>query len=153
MFSDYRTPSSIRAFIHLCVVLVPLLLIPVFAELATQYHPLGVYVASFLLPFPFMLLANVQKGLENPFCGKDCGADRNPDGIQLDGLQMVNYMSDVKLTSGIIKRMSVYDRKTMGATADEEEDEGGQGADDGQTNDDITHTAVDMNASFSQSLS
>ena len=69
MFSDYRTPSSIRVFIHLCIVLVPLLLIPAFARLAMEHASLPVvYTAGFLLPFPFMLLSNVQKGLENPFC-------------------------------------------------------------------------------------
>ena len=36
MFSDYRTPSSIRTFIHICIVLVPLLLIPVYDCAASE---------------------------------------------------------------------------------------------------------------------
>ena len=100
MFSDYRTPSSIRAFIHLCIVLVPLLLIPVFAQLALLHHSYVVYCASFLLPLPFMLLSNVQKGLENPFSkvqwlGRSgfqfwgvwiCTVPQNRGGQAMDGL-------------------------------------------------------------------
>ena len=94
-FSDYRTPSSIRVFMQLCIVLVPLLLVPGFAHLATEYHSGAVYVAGFLLPFPVMLLQSVQKRLENPFSHDD-----NPDGIQLDGMQMVEYMADGELIAG-----------------------------------------------------
>ena len=96
IYSDYRTPSSIRAFIHLCIVIVPLLIIPVFADLATQQHPYAAYAAAFVLPFPFMLLSNVQKGLEHPFTGLFDNPNDNPDGIQLKGLQMVRYMSETE---------------------------------------------------------
>ena len=71
---------------------VPLLLVPSFAGLAHEaqsHHQVAeylVYAAALVLPLPFMLLVNVQRGLENPFAGYE---EFMPDGIQLDGLQMV----------------------------------------------------------------
>ena len=98
MFSDYRTPSGIRVFIHVGLLLVPLLLVPLFAHLASEHSPAVVYGAGFLLPLPFLILLSVQKGLENPFAAE--GAD-NPDGIQLNNLQMVQYMADAELLDGL----------------------------------------------------
>ena len=101
MFSDYRTPASIRAFIQLCIILVPLLLVPMFAQHAADSFSPMVYAAGFLLPLPFMLLSNVQKGLENPFSRE---FDDNPDGIQVNSLQMVQYMSDGELLNGLQRK-------------------------------------------------
>ena len=117
MYSDYRTPSSIRAFVHLCNVLVPLLLIPNFAQLATEHNPYAAYAAGFLLPFLFMLLSNVQKGLENPFADPEI---INPDGIQLQSLQMVRYMSEGKMFADSRNRRQDATQDTLeAATVDE----------------------------------
>jgi hypothetical protein len=92
IFSDYRTPSSIRAFINFCIILVPVLLAPFFADLAkTADHPSIAWVAAFLLPMPFLLLTCVQRDLENPFTG---GGSFAADSIRLDSLQLMEYMGD-----------------------------------------------------------
>ena len=91
-FCDYRTPSSVRCFIYLAVVLSPVLLIPSWAALAFTTSPENewmVYAATFLTPLWLMFLLNTQTSLENPFYGVD--------GIRLDALQMVEYMADTEL--------------------------------------------------------
>ena len=91
-FCDYRTPSSVRCFVWLGVVLSPVLLIPSWAALALTTSPHSewmVYVGAFLTPLWLMFLLNTQTGLENPFSGVD--------GIRLDALQMVEYMADTEL--------------------------------------------------------
>ena len=51
-FSDYRTPSGIRAFMRLCQYLIPLLLTPYFATLASPDHPAGVPARCPASPLP-----------------------------------------------------------------------------------------------------
>ena len=90
-FSDYRTPSTIRSFIHLNIFMVPVMLAPFFAEMATQSaYAWFAFPASFLLPLPFLLLSNVQSGLENPFRSSRFQADS----IRLDSLQMLAYIQE-----------------------------------------------------------
>ena len=64
VFSDYHTPTSIRAFIRLDIFIMTLLLVPFFAHLARESHHNKwiVYVAAFAVPLQFMLLLNIQKG-------------------------------------------------------------------------------------------
>ena len=95
MFSDYRTPSIIRLFTKLGIVLTPILLIPSWAHIAKDTPAQSdwlVYVCAFVLPLMFMALSNAQNRLENPFQTEMDG----PDGIRVDALQMVGYMSDMK---------------------------------------------------------
>ena len=95
MFSDYRTPSVIRHFNNVFVILTPLLLVPSWAHLARQTPDPAcvwlVYLAAFLTPLPFMALLRVQQLLENPFYGDSA---TNPDGIQVGALALVAYMAD-----------------------------------------------------------
>ena len=110
MFSDYRTPSIIRLFTKLGILVTPVLLIPSWAQIAKDTPPHCdwlVYVCAFVLPLMFMALWNAQRGLENPFQTKE----DSPDGIRVDALQMVGYMSDMKWS------------KTEGTEGDDEDDD------------------------------
>eukprot|EP01006_Ploeotia_vitrea_P002009 TRINITY_DN1061_c0_g1_i1.p1 TRINITY_DN1061_c0_g1~~TRINITY_DN1061_c0_g1_i1.p1 ORF type:complete len:872 (+),score=73.90 TRINITY_DN1061_c0_g1_i1:108-2723(+) len=89
VLADYRTPSSIRAFIKVAIIVVALLMSPAFANLATQEDSHG-RVVAYGAPFAFFLLlkvmANVQSMLENPFITYGLS---NQDDINLDYLRGV----------------------------------------------------------------
>ena len=70
VFSDYRTPTNIRAFIRFCVYVVPLILSPHFAALGTYSFPFFSYIIATLVTLLFLLLKNVQGELENPFSSR-----------------------------------------------------------------------------------
>ena len=78
-FSDYRTPSTIRAFIRLCEYCIPMLLSPYFAHLAIDGHMVLAFIAAGFIGLPFLLLTNLQHSLENPFAGD---GDADPDDIR-----------------------------------------------------------------------
>ena len=90
-FSDYRTPSSVRAFVLLGVTLTPAFLIPSWAGLAAKTPGCEwiVYLYSFMMPLFLLFLLNAERSLEFPFSGVD--------GIRTDALHMVEYMTDVEL--------------------------------------------------------
>ena len=93
-FSDYRTPSGIRAFTRLLQCSIPLLLSPYFAHLTLQvggHQFLAPLFAGFIC-LPFLLLNNLQLSLENPFAG-DVPDDPDADDIRLDELQVMTYMA------------------------------------------------------------
>uniref|UniRef100_A0A7S1HWI6 Bestrophin homolog n=2 Tax=Eutreptiella gymnastica TaxID=73025 RepID=A0A7S1HWI6_9EUGL len=90
-FADYRTPSTIRAFIRLCQYAVPLLMAPYFADLAVHHSPILAYASAAFIAIPFLLLNNVQGSLENPFAG---ATNADPDDIRLDALQIMDYMNE-----------------------------------------------------------
>ena len=80
-FSDYRTPSSIRTFIHLGIFIMTLALIPFFAKLSRN-PDLNVYIvygAAFIVPLQFMLLQSIQKGVCQGFDPTPCGLSLGPE--------------------------------------------------------------------------
>ena len=91
-YADYRTPSTIRIFIHLLIYLIPLVLTPYFAHLATQGHPALAIAGGALIALPFLLLNNLQRSLENPFAGDHTSSD--PDDIRLDEMQLMSYIKE-----------------------------------------------------------
>ena len=96
-FSDYRTPSGIRAFISVCKYSIPILLTPYFAHLGwqgeTYVHAILAIISGGLCTFPFLLLNNLQLSLENPFCQSD-GTSFDPDDIKLDELYLETYIKE-----------------------------------------------------------
>ena len=67
VFSDYRTPSSIKCFVRIAPIAVAVTMAPYFARMAGQCHPAFVYAAMVLF-FAFMrYMGNVQASLENPY--------------------------------------------------------------------------------------
>ena len=92
VYSDYRTPSTIRVFITLCLFVIPLMLAPYFATLATEGHFIVAIAGGGLTALPFFLLSNLQRALENPFAGDNTQSD--PDDIRLDELHFMAYITE-----------------------------------------------------------
>ena len=77
VFSDYRTPGSIKCFIRIAPVSVAIILAPYFSRLAMQYHPAVAYATMIMFYACMRYMGNVQATLENPYmpCGRLGGDD------------------------------------------------------------------------------
>ena len=113
VFSDYRTPINIRAFIRLCVFFCPLFLCPHFAALQDYGFPFLAYATGTLVTLLFILLQGVQRKLENPFLTSH--GRQECDDIRLDNMTF-EFITDQNQFSWISNTASPPQSPILGST-------------------------------------
>ena len=91
---QYRTPLSLRAYSDIFIVILPIVYGPYFAEVASEQHPLLVYVLPILFSVILVSLDNIQAHLENPF--DQIGADD----IKINAERFVARLKEMSISFG-----------------------------------------------------
>eukprot|EP00668_Euglena_longa_P014872 GGOE01018906.1.p1 GENE.GGOE01018906.1~~GGOE01018906.1.p1 ORF type:complete len:661 (+),score=177.39 GGOE01018906.1:210-1985(+) len=67
VFSDYRTPCTIRSYCTSCISILAFTMGPFFANIGRNYHPFYAYMLCLVFFWLLQCMSNIQAMLENPY--------------------------------------------------------------------------------------